>query len=561
MNNCRKHLLSKLLICVGIALCIVASVEAVESITTPDGVYGHPDTPKLQWCDYIKHDAHRPLPKSVETGTKNVSVEPPSDAEVLFLGKDMSAWNASDWKFSDGVTIAGKDNLTSRKSYGDCQLHLEFMVPDELPKVLGDRGNSGVILMGRYEVQIFDSHPSHKLQIYSDGQCAAVYGETPPLVNACRKPGQWQSFDIIFSSPVFKDGKLLKPATVTMLHNGVLVHLNTIIYGPVGWREILEYQPHAEKLPLKLQGHSSPVRFRNVWIRPLNNLARNLLHNKPGLPNTSWQGPEDILTNEFYAMDTATKDPQHQTAAQQVEMIKELGYDGLGYWQGSGGLAAVLEELDKHELKAYPVYLSVRLDDNGPPYDANLKQTIELLKDRPGAMIWLPVYSKTYKKSSTKGDQRAVEILRQVADMCEKANVKIALYPHYGAWLETIDDAIRITKKVNRENLGLTFNLCHWLHEDKGELEPVLKKIMPYLFAVTINGADEGGKDWKQLIQPLGSGTYDSFQVIRILHKLDYTGPIGFQGFGIGGDVYSNLQQTMNTWKQYKNKIAHPENE
>ncbi len=270
MNNYRKHLMCKLAICMFLLLG-VTNLEAVKSITTPEGVYGYPDTPKLPWCDYIKHDAHRPLPVFVDTGTKNVSVLPPSDADVLLNAKDKSAWHASNWKLSDGVMTAGSKYLTSRKSYGDCQLHLEFMVPDKLPKVLGNRGNSGVIMMGLYEVQIFDSHPSHKLQIYPDGQCAAIYGETPPLRNACRKPGQWQSYDIIFTAPVFKDGKLSKPASVTMLHNGVLVHYNTTMHGPTAWRGIAQYKPHGDKLPLKIQGHGSPVKFRNIWIRPLVN--------------------------------------------------------------------------------------------------------------------------------------------------------------------------------------------------------------------------------------------------------------------------------------------------
>ncbi len=267
MDNFHRHFLRNIAVCFCILL-FVGGLQAVESITTPQGVYGHPDTPKLPWCNYLKHDANRPLPAFVETGTKDVSVDRPSDAEVLFDGKDMSAWNASDWKLSEGVMTAGSGDLTSQKSYGDCQLHLEFSVPMEDNPVLSSRGNSGVILMGRYEVQIFDSHPSRKLQVYPDGQCAAIYGETPPLVNACRKPGQWQSFDIIFTAPVFKDGKLLKPATVTMLHNGVLVHFNAVIHGPVQWRSVARYKPHADKLPLKLQGHGSPIRFRNIWARP-----------------------------------------------------------------------------------------------------------------------------------------------------------------------------------------------------------------------------------------------------------------------------------------------------
>jgi len=277
MNNCCKHLLHNIAVCFCI-LFFVGGLQAVESITTPQGVYGHPDTPKLPWCDYLKHDARRPVPAFVETGTKNISVTPPSDAEVLFSGKDLSSWQPSAWKFSEGVMTADSGELTSRKSYGNCQLHLEFKVPQEDNQALSNRGNSGVIIMGLYEVQIFDSHPSHKLQVYADGQCAAIYGETPPLLNACRKPGQWQSFDIIFTAPVFKDGKLSKPASVTMLHNGVLVHFNTVIHGPVLWRAIAQYKPHADKLPLKLQGHGSPVRFRNIWIRPLgNSLERRIL--------------------------------------------------------------------------------------------------------------------------------------------------------------------------------------------------------------------------------------------------------------------------------------------
>jgi hypothetical protein len=269
MNNYSKHLMGILAICMFVSLG-VASLQAAESVTTPEGVYGYADTPKLPWCNYLKHDAHRPLPAFVDTGTKDVSVDPPSDAEVLG-GKDMSAWHPSDWKLSEGVITTGSGDLTSRQSYDDCQLHLEFMLPREPSEVLTDRGNSGVIFMGLYEVQIFGSHPSHKLQVYPDGQCAAIYGETPPLFNACRKPGQWQSFDIIFTAPVFKDGKLSKPAAVTMLHNGVLVHVhfNTIIHGRMACGWISPYKPHADKLPLKIQGHGSPIRFRNIWIRPL----------------------------------------------------------------------------------------------------------------------------------------------------------------------------------------------------------------------------------------------------------------------------------------------------
>jgi hypothetical protein len=272
MNKSRIfRLLHALPICICIVFALASNAQAVKSIVTPQGVYGHPDTPKLPWCSYIKHDPNRPIPPFVETGTADISIAPPSDAMVLFDGKDISQWHKNNWKLSNGAIISARGSLTTRVSFGDCQLHLEFMAPKKPSPVFSDRGNNGVLLMGLYEIQIFDSHPSHKKQIYSDGQCAAIYGETPPLINACRLPGMWQSFDIIFTAPVFKDGKLLKPASVTMLHNGVLVHLNTTIHGPMNWRAISNYKTHAEKLPLTLMGHNSPVQFRNIWIRTLNN--------------------------------------------------------------------------------------------------------------------------------------------------------------------------------------------------------------------------------------------------------------------------------------------------
>ena len=184
------------------------------------------------------------------------------------MGEDLSNWEPSTWKVGDGWTEAGDGSLQSKKAFGDCQLHLEWMAPTQ-PETLMNRGNSGVLLMGLYEIQIFDSHPMHPQQIYPDGQAASVYGQTPPLVNASRRPGQWQSYDIVFSAPLFENGKLAKPAVVTVFHNGILVHLNQPIMGPMAHRVILPYRPHAAKQPLALQGHNSPVRFRNVWIRPL----------------------------------------------------------------------------------------------------------------------------------------------------------------------------------------------------------------------------------------------------------------------------------------------------
>ena len=228
------------------------------------GIVGYKDTPILPWCGYHTHDPDRPAPPKVTVSQG----APASDAIVLFDGaNDLSQWQPNDWIVEKGDLIAVSGSLSTKQSFGDCQLHLEWQAPNPPQGHEWDRGNNGVLLMGLFEIQIFDTYTT---QLYPDGQAASVYGQTPPRVNACRPPGQWQSYDIIFFAPVFKDGKLEKPARVTVLHNGVLVHHNQEIYGPTGHRILPKYdEPIPPKLPLSLSAHNNPVRFRNIWIRPL----------------------------------------------------------------------------------------------------------------------------------------------------------------------------------------------------------------------------------------------------------------------------------------------------
>lgn len=258
-----------LLSCAAVVLTLAGGtpLSAVEWKENDRGVVGYDDTPMLAWVPYRKHDRERPLPRHVEG--RVVTLAPPDDATVLFDGRTLDAWKTSSWQVRDGVLVAGKGDLETSEAFGSFQLHLEFMTPEEQPPYLGDRGNSGVFPMKLYEIQIFDSHPMHRAQIYADGQCAAIYGETPPRVNASAKPGEWQSYDLIFVAPRFEAGRLVEPARVTLLHNGVLVHLNEEVRGRTGHRLIPSYEPHADLLPLKLQGHASAVKFRNIWIRPL----------------------------------------------------------------------------------------------------------------------------------------------------------------------------------------------------------------------------------------------------------------------------------------------------
>jgi hypothetical protein len=223
------------------------------------------------------HDLDRPVPPVIDSGTastQDLPGRPPSDAVVLFDGKDLSKWahkdgSAAKWKVENGYfeVVPKTGYIYTREPFGDCQLHVEFSEPSPAKGESQDRGNSGVFLQGLYETQVLDSYQS---KTYADGEAGAIYGQYPPLVNASRPPGQWQTYDIVFHGPRFaKDGKLLRPARETVFHNGVLVQDNVELSGPTAHGKRPPYEPQAEKLPLALQDHNHPVRYRNIWIREL----------------------------------------------------------------------------------------------------------------------------------------------------------------------------------------------------------------------------------------------------------------------------------------------------
>lgn len=220
------------------------------------------------------HDTTRAQPPVVDPGPVVPSAPVPSDAVVLFDGRDLSQWKSRDgdrpaWKIENGYmeVVAGAGGISTIRGFGDCQLHIEWASPAPPTGVGQNRGNSGVFLMGRYEVQVLDSYGS---VTYPDGQAAAIYGQYPPLVNASRPPGEWQSYDIVFRRPRFNErGEVIAPARITVMHNGVLVQDGVILTGPTGHRERPPYSAHADRLPIALQDHASPVRFRNIWVRDL----------------------------------------------------------------------------------------------------------------------------------------------------------------------------------------------------------------------------------------------------------------------------------------------------
>ncbi len=229
------------------------------------GIKGYPDDPKLPGVPYVVHDPARPQPPVVGTAGA-VSVKPPSDAIVLFDGTSLEAWTPG-WVIRDGVMVATKNDIQTKQAFGAIQMHFEWRVPAGR-KVDGQTGgNSGVFLMGLYEVQVLQSN--HNMT-YPDGQAGALYGQLPPLVNATAPQGEWQSYDLAFEPPVYEDGKVTRPAKLTLFHNGVILQNGESYLGPTEHRKLTTYPAtHPAAAPLRLQFHGDPVEYRNMWVRPL----------------------------------------------------------------------------------------------------------------------------------------------------------------------------------------------------------------------------------------------------------------------------------------------------
>jgi hypothetical protein len=213
----------------------------------------------------------------VEPGTASTPQQPgraPSDALVLFDGSSLSSWQsdrdggAAKWKVEGGhmEVTPGTGDIKTKEGFGDCQLHLEWAAPIVVKGDGQGRGNSGVFMMGCYEIQVLDCYQN---PTYPDGTTAGLYGQFPPLVNACRKPGEWQTYDILFVAPRFEGQNVLTPAFVTVIQNGVVVQHHRALQGNTNHKVLSCYIPHPAKAPLKLQDHGDLVQYRNIWVRPL----------------------------------------------------------------------------------------------------------------------------------------------------------------------------------------------------------------------------------------------------------------------------------------------------
>ena len=232
----------------------------------------------IEW----KNPIEWPKPRAVDPGPAPAAPAPiPADAIVLFDGKSLEPWkNGENWKVIDGVATVGKGPIETKQGFGDCQLHIEFRMPTPPSGKGQGRGNSGVFLMGKYEIQVLDSFEdgTDGPVTYHDGQCGALYKQQPPAVNACRAPGEWQTYDILFTRPRFNaDGSIAKPGRISMLHNGLAIHSDTVIKGNTFYDAPPSYTAHPDTLPIALQDHGNPVQFRSIWVRPFEPVAPTLV--------------------------------------------------------------------------------------------------------------------------------------------------------------------------------------------------------------------------------------------------------------------------------------------
>ena len=324
------------------------------------GVYGDTPDAKHAWA---VHDLNRPVPARIaaEPG------QPPSDAVVLFNGTSLENWEstkgeATKWRLADGAleSVKGAGYIRTKQAFGDCQLHLEWAAPSNVEGMGQGRGNSGVFLMGNYEIQVLDSSETAVLPDgknlnpnYADGQAASVYAENPPLVNACRKPGEWQTYDIIFHQPVWEDGRMKYPGSVTVLHNGVLVQDHWEMEGLTTHCRRRPLAPHAAKLPLQLQDHGNPVRFRNIWIREIPSRYANTTHGGPAAS----EADVTALRQKTAARLFAAANPADANRAEALQRLLEVvSYDaGAAYMKAVQDVSdAYLKELagaDKQKLQ------------------------------------------------------------------------------------------------------------------------------------------------------------------------------------------------------------------
>ena len=337
---------------------LLSSALAWAAETSGPVFYGDPPDQNHPWA---VHDRNRPQPKVVTPGsfsTVEQPGKPPADAIILFDGTDLSKWESGNggpaqWPIKDGVMTAAKGDIRTKEKFGDCQLHVEWAAPTPARGESQGRGNSGIFLMGRVEIQVLDCYNN---PTYADGGAASVYGVNPPMVNALRPPGEFQVYDIIFRRPLYKDGKQVDPGYVTVLVNGVVVQDHTPLEGGTGHMTRSKPGPFPETGPLQLQDHGNPVRYRNIWYRPLppntieggtdgrltpeataakrKEIAASVRADAASMKNNPVQQMMRLAESLIYEKDEATMQQVQQMGEQYVKSLNALAADQLAGKKG-----------------------------------------------------------------------------------------------------------------------------------------------------------------------------------------------------------------------------------
>lgn len=309
------------------------------------------------------HDMNRPKPPVITAARQAYTVSPPENAVVFFDGTDLSQWTGQNgrkaaWKVRDGYMeiVPGAGGIRTKARFGDVLLHVEWSTPDPPTGTSQDRGNSGIFFMGRYEVQVLDSYQA---DTYADGQAGAIYGQHPPRFNASRAPGEWQTFDICFRHPRFgAEGQLQEPARVTVVHNGILIQDNEELLGPTSWLKYLPYEAHEDMLPIELQDHGTPVRYRNIWALPLPELPA---------PDASYADADQPIEMSIQELDryTGVYDRPNTTAPITITRQNDRLFADF-YWR-PGGLELLPLSDTEFVLKDTDGRIVFDLNDQGMP--------------------------------------------------------------------------------------------------------------------------------------------------------------------------------------------------
>ena len=312
-----------------------------------------------------------------------------------------------------------------------------------------------------------------------------------------------------------------------------------------------------------MQSNHSNTKKQNPWRMVIHCLLCLLLCLVATHCGTATKCEKSVdLKNPFFAFNNSMQDKGIDDPADQAALLRELGYDGI---EGDGDdldiFPKLIQELDKRNLKVFSIYFGVDIDQGERPYDPRIKEYLEKYLKGRDVVITVHLHSKKFKPSDAAGDNFAVPILRKLADMAQPYGVRVAVYHHVYFWAESIDDGVRLAKKVNRPNFGASFNLCHYLQlEGEKNLDERMDKVMPYLFFVSICGADGGpeakGAGWDKLIQTLDLGSFDNYALLKKLIHRGYKGPIGLQCYNIPGSPREKLSRSMKAWQDMKARFA-----